>query len=607
MVNTGMNDTEYYQYRSGDAEKFANSVGKTFKRRGTELVFKTCPYCEGGANHDKDTFSISTETGQFECKRASCGAKGNIITLAKDYSDKFSLGDDVRIHYNIDGAANRFNRFKDAHRTFVSSDPAVKYLQSRKIPEEVTKKYEVTTMPDNDNVLCFPFKDETGETVFIKYRNMRYEKGKTSGNKEWCVAGNYKKILFGMYQCEDFGTLVITEGQIDSLSCAAAGIKNAVSVPTGKNGFTWKPNVWNWLVKFEEIVVFGDKEGDKITLAEPISQFFPKRVRIVKPSSYLDCKDANELLVKHGEEAVRKAVEDAEVQVNLRIKNLAEVENVDLSKMTSYPTGIKSLDDMIGGGFHDGELIILTGKCGEGKSTFASQIVAKMIQNGLKVFCYSGELPDYMFKAWIDKQICLTEKEAPRNAASAFYDKKCYIYDNSSVIDEKEEIFDLIAQAIKDLECKFILIDNLMTAMELKSTEDLYRQQSAFVTRLTKYAKGFNAIIMLVAHPKKGDSDENDSISGSGDITNRANLVLRYQRKSKNQEDNNKSLIKITKNRTTGRLFWEGIEVEYVPECMRIHEPKTPVYSFLEPEPEAKPENEGFMPLPEEPWDVIPF
>lgn len=579
---------EYYKYKPEDAERFKTAIGARAKVIGSEMEFLLCPYCHGGAHLDKGTFSINTETGQFQCQRASCGAKGNMITLAKDFADVFSLGSDVNIYYDINGTKNQFLGFRDAHRKIETRDPAIEYMKSRGIPEEITKKYEITTKENEPNILCFPFRDENGEVVFVKYRNINFVKGETPGSKEWCIKGNYKKILFGMYQCEDFGTLVITEGQLDSLSCAAAGVKNAVSVPTGKNGFTWKPNVWNWLVKFEEIVVFGDREGDKITLAEQITQFFPKRVRIVKPSSYQGCKDANEMLQKIGPVSIQKAIEDAEVQVNLRIKNLAEVENIDLSKMVFYPTGIKSLDNKIGNGFHDGELIILTGKCGEGKSTFASQIAAKMIQNGLKVFCYSGELPDYMFKAWIDKQICNgANTEAARNAASAFYDKKCYIYDNSSVIDEKEEVFSLIAQAIKSLGCKFILIDNLMTAMETKPLEDLYRQQAAFVTKLTKYAKGFNSIIMLVAHPKKGDSDDNDSISGSGDITNRANLVLRYQRESKKEEDNNKSRIKITKNRTTGRLDWDGIEVEYEPISMRIHEPGEEIESFLELTEEA--------------------
>ena len=577
-----MSEYEYYQFKPDDAERFRSSIGARAKRVGNELEFLLCPYCMGGANHDKGTFSINTETGQFECKRSSCSVRGNMITLAKDFSDRFNLGSDVSTYYNIDNRANQFQKFKNAHEIFDSKEPAVAYLKTRGIPEEVTRKYEVTTYKDSDHILAFPFKDENGEMVFVKYRDITYMKGQ-KGNKEWCVKGNYKKILFGMNQCEDYTTLVITEGQIDSLSCSAAGIKNAVSVPTGKNGFTWKPNVWNWLLRFDEIVVFGDRENGEITLAKEITQFYPKKVRVVRIADYQGCKDANELLQKCGAEALRTAVENAEVQVSLRIKNLAEVDNIDLDRITFYPTGIESLDTSIGNGFHEGELIILTGKCGEGKSTFASQIIAKMIKNGLSCFCYSGELPDYMFKAWLDKQICKGDvTEGSRNAASKFYDHKCWIYDNSSVIDEKEEIFQLIAQAVKLLDCKFILIDNLMTAMEDNGTEDLFRKQSAFVTKLTKYAKGFNVIIMLVAHPKKGDSDENDSISGSGDITNRANLVIRYQRKSKKQTDEGHSLIKITKNRTTGKLNWEGIEVLYEPDSMRIHEPMTQLEDYLD-------------------------
>lgn len=593
--------SEYYQFKPEDAERFKNIIGARVKRIGSEMTFGYCPYCTGGANHDKDTFSINMENGMFECKRSSCSARGNMITLARDFADRgFDLGRDINVYYNIAGAGTSFKKYKDAHRTIEVRDPAIEYLKTRGIPEEITKRYEVTSVEGKDNIIVFPFKDEHGELTFVKYRNSTYKKG-DKGNKEWCEKGNYKKILFGMNHCEDFGTLVITEGQIDSLSCAAAGIKNAVSVPTGKNGFTWKPNCWNWLLKFDEIVVFGDRENGEITLAKEITQFYPKRVRVVRVADYQGCKDANELLQKCGAEALQNAVNNAEARVSLRIKNLAEVENVDLEVMPHYSTGIRSLDESIGHGFHDGELIILTGKCGEGKSTFASQIVAKMIKNGVSTFCYSGELPDYTFKAWLDKQICNgANTEAARNAASAFYDHKCWIYDNSSVVDEKEEIFNLIGQAVKLLGCKFILIDNLMTAMEDKGTEDLFRQQSNFVTKLTKFAKGFNVIIMLVAHPKKGDSDDNDSISGSGDITNRANVVIHYQRKSKKLEDDNKSLIKITKNRTTGKLNWEGIEVVYEPESMRIHEPNVMPEQMLELEGQA-----AFTVMEE--WEEIPF
>lgn len=572
-----------YEYRNGDAEKFASDVGIKTRNKGEELEFGFCPYCRGGSHNDKFTFSINRRTGQFECKRASCGAKGNMITLAKDFSDRFVLSNEVSAYFNISNYNNKFKSFKDSHRITESSDRAVDYLKSRGISEAVAKKYEVTTKSNDDRIMVFPFKDENGNLTFIKYRNLEYQNGK--GSKEF-TEPKCKPILFGMNHCNfnDCSTLVITEGQIDSLSLAEAGVKNAVSVPLGKNGFTWRPHCWNWMLKFDEIVVFGDCENGNVTLAEQIVAFFPKKVRIVRVEDYLGFKDANEILMNKGKQALINAVEKAEVNVSLRIKNLSEVNGVDYSKMKSYKTYFEQLDATIGGGFHEGELIILTGKCGEGKSTFASMILGRMIQQGLTCFAYSGELPAANFKAWLDFQIIGTIKPElfEINQSTKWYDKRCYIYDDSSVIDEHEELFGILEQAIKHLDCKFILIDNLMTAMEDKQGEDLFRQQSRFVTKLTKVAKSYNVIIMLIAHPKKGDSDENDSISGSGDITNRANLVLRFQRKSRDKVDENKSLLKITKNRTTGKLNFDGIEMLYDPDSMRIIQSNRAGFKFDE-------------------------
>ena len=65
-------------------------------------------------------------------------------------------------------------------------------------------------------------------------------------------------------------TLILTEGQIDSLSLAEAGIENAVSVPLGKNGMTWVPFCWDWLQNFDTFIFFSDREGDSLTLLDDL-------------------------------------------------------------------------------------------------------------------------------------------------------------------------------------------------------------------------------------------------------------------------------------------------------------------------------------------------
>lgn len=72
--------------------------------------------------------------------------------------------------------------------------------------------------------------------------------------------------------------------------------------------------------------------------------------------------------------------------------------------MEHIKTGIYDVDKAIGG-MYLGQVILITGKRGEGKSTLASQIFANAIDQGYSVFAYSGELPDYHFKNWIDLQI----------------------------------------------------------------------------------------------------------------------------------------------------------------------------------------------------------
>lgn len=247
-----------YEFNPADAMRFAHWYGARTKQIGDELRFAECPYCKG-RGHDKDTFAINLHTGQFKCLRAGCGVTGNMLTLSRDFD--FSLGNEVDEYYR---PKKQYRSFKPLAEPIKPKAPAVAYLESRGISEEIAKRYEITTLEKQQNILVFPFYDENGKMCFIKYRKTDFDKSKDK-NKEWCEK-NCKPILFGMKQCNDkFDRLVITEGQLDSLSVAAAGIENAVSVPTGAKGFTWVPYCYNWVSKFEEIVVFGDFEKNHIT------------------------------------------------------------------------------------------------------------------------------------------------------------------------------------------------------------------------------------------------------------------------------------------------------------------------------------------------------
>ena len=576
-----------YEFSQEDAYRFAREQFVETKTKGNELQFKYCPYCHGGqGGKDKGTFSIDLTTGKFKCLRASCNAHGNMITLSRDFN--FSLGNQVDEYYK---SQKRYRRFKRPEKPIEPLEPAVEYLKKRGISSETAKKYEITIKQETNNILVFPFYDEKGELQFIKYRKTDFDKEKDK-NKEWCEK-DCKPILFGMKQCnEKFDRLVLTEGQLDSLSVAEAGIENAVSVPTGANGFTWIPYCWDWLTKFEEIVVFGDCEKGKITLLDDISKRFPNKVKHVRESDYLKCKDANEILLKHGPDAVKKAVENAIALPVNKVLSLADVENVNIFELQKLKTGLKELDDTLYGGIPFGIVCLVAGKRGDGKSTLTSQIMGQAVEQGYNTFAYSGELPNYLYKSWFDFQIAgrnhITENNKDgrinrfitnpnQKLINDWYREKAFIYDNRIVEDdEQEDLLKTITQAIMQYGIKVILIDNLMTAMYIdeKQGSDKYDQQGRFVRALTKIALQYDCLILLVAHRRKNSftTDANDEVSGSGDITNLAGMVLSYDRGTDKEglRPDQRKLI-IAKNRLFGKINLNGIVLDYDEKSKRIY------------------------------------
>ena len=586
----------FYEFNKDDAFRFAHFINARTKLKGNNLIFSRCPYCN--SNKDKETFAIDMRTGQFNCLRASCGVKGNMLTLSKDFN--FSISEDVDRYLNRNYSNNRFKTWKKVE--YRAADAVIKYMGHRGISESICRKYKLTEKKGKDNkgIMVFPFEDPEGNLKFIKYRNMNFVKGETKGSKEWCEQ-NCMPILFGMAQCENFERLIITEGQIDSLSCSEAGLKNACSVPTGALGTTWIPHCYDWVQKFKEIVVFGDNEKGHITLVDMIQNRFPhSMVKIVKSEDYLGEKDANDILLHHGKDALINAVNNAEAVLNKQVRNAAEIERVNLDDIPKIKTGFKQLDKTLKGGFMYGQVILVTGKRGAGKSTLCSQFVCDALSQDQNCFIYSGELPDFWVKDWLDRQ--LSGKEHPTNSeieeCEAFYNDRLFIFNNQLVeTDELDDLLTVLKDTIIKRDIKLALLDNLMTAISSETSENLYRKQSEFVGNLAKIAKAFNMVILLVAHPRKSNADfDNDEVSGSADITNRVDVVMSYDR-DKKRNQNDLRVLKVTKNRMTGYNL--DMDLYFSDFSKRISDTPNEFTKFY-----LKSE---FMPVTDEMMEVIPF
>jgi len=225
-----------------------------------------------------------------------------------------------------------------------------------------------------------------------------------------------------------------------------------------------------------------------------------------------------------------------------------------------------------------------------------SQIIAEAMEQDINTFVYSGELPDFMFKGWLDFQLAgrqnLVERtneygdkfysipEEVQDKISQWYQGRCYIYDNGYIPEkesEMESLIETIEKTIKQYDTKLICIDNLMTAMEgARDNSDLYMGQSNFVGRLKKIAMKYNVAVVLVAHPKKIETKDgktramsNEDLMGSGDISNKVDVVIYHNRI---QGDDSGGAITVTKNRLNGRLITgdSAIMLNYSASCKRI-------------------------------------
>lgn len=259
---------------------------------------------------------------------------------------------------------------------------------------------------------------------------------------------------------------------------------------------------------------------------------------------------------------------------------MADVQYVDMSKMASIPTGYKELDKKIIG-LLLGDVTVLSGGSGAGKSSWIDCVALNAIQRGYKVGIWSGELQDFRFQSWINQiaagknYVCKREGfenyyYAPKNISnqiSNWLEGKLFLY-NNNYGSKWQQLFADVKELVDKEGVQLIVLDNLM-ALQIDNYEgDKYTQQTKFINDLKEYAKAKNVHVLLVCHPRKeGIFLRKESISGTADLTNLADSVFIIHRIGKDFEQRAgeffgkdkvlpylkyNSVIEVCKNRSMG-------------------------------------------------------
>jgi len=538
-----------------DVITFARRYLGQFKQHGNEIQPVYCPFCHGGNNKDKYSFAINIDKETFNCKRGSCARQGHFNQLLKEFGEETNRSS----NYEIYKPAKKHYK-KPATIIETPKDKVEKYLTLRGFTKDV---WERRGVGESNGNIVFPYY-ENGQLVMVKLR--KPEKYNGNGMKSWREEGG-KAVLWGMDFCDPSNPLVIVEGEPDALALDQAGIENVVSVPSGAQDLTWIETCWEWLEQFKQIIIWGDNdEPGQEMVRKLITRLGDWRCYVVNSEH----KDANVSLVTDGPAKTAEKVFNAKsVPVNGLI-DLADVVPVDQTKIERVCSGVLALDTSIGG-FLMGELSVWTGKSGQGKSTLLGQMMLQAIEEGFNVCAYSGELRADRFQYWVNLQAAgkkyiayhhdeIRQKKIPfipkliNEKIKNWYRGKFWLYDNNINSDNNEStgIIKLFTYAARKYNCKLFLVDNLMTSKfnTGKSDSDFYRAQSNFVGELVHFAKTYNVHVHLVAHPNKTKGKlEKENISGTGDITNRADNVLSVERDEEHPLCN---IVTVLKNRSDG-------------------------------------------------------
>lgn len=271
--------------------------------------------------------------------------------------------------------------------TDTPDEAMTQWFASRSIPPTVLQRNRISLQPvympqveDRVKAICFPYY-RGAELINAKYRDRE---------KNFRMEAGAERVLYGLNDLRP-ERCVIVEGEIDKLSVEVAGITSCVSVPDGAPAI----NAKNYASKFtfldadhdlietvqEWVIAVDDDEPGHRLEQELVRRFGAEKCkRPIWPSG---CKDANDVLVKHGSAVLRQCLDDAKPYPISGVIEVASLANqiellYDEGSRPGMSTGWKNLDEFYT--VRPGELTVITGIPNSGKSNWLDALLVNLVR-----------------------------------------------------------------------------------------------------------------------------------------------------------------------------------------------------------------------------------
>jgi len=217
---------------------------------------------------------------------------------------------------------------------------------------------------------------------------------------------------------------------------------------------------------------------------------------------------------------------------------------------TPYPLGFNIFDDALDGGVREGNLVVITGISGRGKTTLAQNITVNLGKQALPALWFTYEVViDDLYNRFKN----IYEFDLP------IYAPKKIVSGNIAWLTDK------ISKGLKKYDTKFVFIDHI-DFLQPKIFTNL-DQHRIILKRICEELKTLaiekKIIIFLIAHVKKvqGREVEMQDVAESSGIYQLCDLLISVDRKVEKINDNGMTvevmtdtgIAKILKNRKTGK------------------------------------------------------
>lgn len=524
-------------YQAGEALRYVTEQGWQHRNSGDELCLKNCPFC-GRADW---RFFINNTTGLFKCHHASCDEKGNFYLLKRGMGD---LDPAVRpLKLTPPAPAKKPRPLADIAKyeaALAQDQDGLRYLVERGLTIDTAQAWHLGLKQDENGVkwLMIPYV-VGGQIVDVKYRSL------PPAPKAYRRLGG-ESILFGGHELlptKGHATLYLVEGELDALTLWQRGYRPVVSTTTGAGGF--KPEWYDAIKAFDPetiIVCYDNDPAGQKGAANLIKKFDDRRVLNVELA---DAKDVNEFFTKHDNKDFDDLIigaQPTEVENVYSCRSVLNDLETQLFLGSEAFEGVQSqftdINDMIAGGYWNGQLVTLSGTSGTGKTSFVLQELHRFATQGIPSYLLCLEMPRMMImRKLIEHRFNIPmlklTLENVQNCRRYLEPLPLYFGDSIGDLDDVERT---IRAAVKRYDLKILAFDNLNYFV--RSTDRVTQEIARVTKRMKELAVDLNIPIIMIAQPRKFDDDTRimtmndlkDSVAVAQDSDT---VILLYRRKRK--------------------------------------------------------------------------